>query len=443
MKSKLGFQLLDYLSFHGVKPSVDNSLLSGSEEDWQRWLELIDAAALTLHLLARLKERNDFERLPISIRHRMEQTLHDNRVRLSQISEEFLKFNRLLQSEGISYLNLKGLLLYPDFVDCLEHRVQYDHDFLVAKKDLHRALQIFTDLGYTPLEPSGRMVIDHLPTLVKKTDWTWKGNLYDSDIPRAIELHFRLWSPDFDLISISSLDWIWEESAQNDFQGFSVPSLSREHSLLYLLLHSFRHLLRSDLRLSHLYELSYFLHRFSQDRGFWDNFLLAASGCPQTLKAAALMFGLARHCFGGTLAPSLQTMIDGHLSPACDLWIRRYGRGEAIHCYRRSKNAIFLHLDFVKSYASRWILIWRKLIPRHLPLASYGVQTPPQRQNLRFRLRQRFYYFQQLLERLTFHLSSLVELSIQFPIWHFRLQMHKKTSMMKTKFPFHKAREIS
>ncbi len=427
MNSKLGFQILDYLSFHGLDPAVDHSFLFlRSEEDWQHGLKLTDTAGLTLHLLARLKERHDFERLPISVQHYMEQTFHDNKARLSQISEEFLEFNRLLQSKGIPYLSLKGLLLYPDFVDRLEHRVQYDHDFLVAQEDLHRALQVFTDLGYTPLEPSERMVVDHLPTLVKKTGWIWRGNLYDSDIPRAVELHFRLWSPDFDLISISSLDWIWEDPTQNDFHGLTVPSLSREHTLLYVLLHSFRHLLRSDLRLSHLYELSYFLHRFSEDRSFWDNFLLAASGCPQTLKATALMFGLARHCFGGTLSPSLQAMIDNHLSPACDLWIRRYGKGEAIHCYRRSKNAIFLHLDFVESYASRWILIRRKLIPRHLPLASYGVQTPTHRQNLSFQLRQPFYYFQQLLERMTFHLSSLVGLSIQFPIWYFKVQLHKE-----------------
>ena len=56
------------------------------------------------------------------------------------------------------------------------------------------------------------LAADHLPPLIRKSGWKWNGNYFDPAIPRGVELHFQLWDSDFELISIQTLDKVWERS---------------------------------------------------------------------------------------------------------------------------------------------------------------------------------------------------------------------------------------
>ena len=38
---------------------------------------------------------------------------------------------------------------------------------------------------------------DHLPALIRKTGWEWRGDFFDPEIPTAIELHHRFWNSQF------------------------------------------------------------------------------------------------------------------------------------------------------------------------------------------------------------------------------------------------------
>src|SRR5262249_8040836 len=156
---------------------------------------------------------------------------------------------------------------------------------------------LFLSLGYSPLPSSSQLAVGHLRTLVRTTDWKWKGNLFDPEIPRAVELHFQLWDSEFDKISICALDDIWRNSEVATFEAISLPVLSRQHNLLYCILHSFRHLLRNDLRLSHLYEIGYFLQRRRENASFWPGFLKSLLSCSNSCRATATMLELARRTF--------------------------------------------------------------------------------------------------------------------------------------------------
>ncbi|PYV39985.1 MAG: hypothetical protein DMG06_21620 [Acidobacteria bacterium] len=429
MKSKLEYQILEYLGFQASTGAT--ALWRLPEGVLARGLAFTDTAGLTLHLLAKLKKQADFTKLPASIQERLERNFRDNSARTNAAVQEFIQFNRLLQAQGIRYLNLKGLVLYPDFVDFPENRFQYDHDFLIGQEDLPRAYDLFLGLGYSPLSSSGKLAVGHLPTLIKRTGWIWKGDIYDPAIPRAIELHFQLWEPDFDLIPIRSLDKVWQDASLASFQSLSVPVLSREHTLLYCALHCFRHLLRNDLRLSHLYELAFFLEHHPSDEDFWKQFLASIAHCRWSLRGMATMFELACQVFTVSPAQRIQQFIDDHLSPAGDLWIRQYGKRESIHCYRRSKLTIFLHLDFVPDPSLRWAVIRQKIIPTHFPWPSFGVQVSPEEQGLRFRMLKGLHYGRQLLQRFCFHFTSLIKLLVQLPEWYFRLQRHMKETRVK------------
>jgi hypothetical protein len=427
MRRSIECHLLEYIGF---QPSAFGGLAEVIQSDdatWKRGLAFTDTAGLTLHLLAKLKQRNDFTKLPSPVQQRLVKSLEDNSARMRAILREWTEFNRLLQAQNICYLSIKGLVLYPDFVDRIEHRVQYDHDFLVKPEDLQRAYQSFLRLGYSPLPTPDRLAVDHLPTLIKQTGWQWKGNLFDPEIPRGIELHFQLWGAKHDLISIYPLDTVWQNATFRRFGPLSVPTLSRVHLLLYCTLHSFRHLLRNDLRLSHLYEIAFFLQQSHSEEPFWKGFLGFIAGCPKSLRAVATMFQLACQLFSVPPAPIVRQFIDEYLSAAAELWIRTYGKAEAIYCYRRSKHAIFLHLDMMDSFSSQLVVIRRKMIPEHLPLPSFGVQTPNHRQDTKFRLAKRLRYVGRIFQRAGFHCLSLGGLLTQLPAWYIRLFLHKKS----------------
>jgi len=235
-----------------------------------------------------------------------------------------------------------------------------------------------------------------------------------------------LWGAQHELISITSLDTAWQHSTCRRFGAIAVPTLSRLHLLLYCTLHSFRHLLRNDLRLSHLYELAFFLERFRSATPFWEEFLGLIAGCPKSLRAVATMFHLACQLFSVTPAPTVRTYIDEHLSVGAELWVRTYGKAEAVHCYRRSKNAIFLHLDSVDSLSSRFAVMRRKMIPGHLPLPSFGVQTPVQTLDRKFLFAKRLRYAAQIFQRAGFHCLSLGGLITRLPAWYIKLFFEMK-----------------
>ena len=120
MKPTIEFHILDYLRFSEQESVESSDWLSADEAAWKGGLGFTDTAGLSLHLRDRLMRRNDFGRLPASIQTELEQRHNDNVQRTRDMAEEFVELNRQLQGSDIRYLNLKGLLLAPDFVEPLE-----------------------------------------------------------------------------------------------------------------------------------------------------------------------------------------------------------------------------------------------------------------------------------------------------------------------------------
>jgi hypothetical protein len=138
------------------------------------------------------------------------------------------------------------------------------------------------------------------------------------------------------------------------------------------------------------------------------------------------MFKLAEHCFGNRLAPAAGELVRRFLSPASQLWIERFGRPEALECFRKSKSAVLLHLNFLDTDSARWKVVRRRWVPRHLPLPSFGVQTPKEQQSLWFHLQWPLRYGLQILRRMIFQISSFARFLVEFPVWHWRLYLRTK-----------------
>ena len=143
---------------------------------------------------------------------------------------------------------------------------------------------------------------------------------------------------------------------------------------------------------------------------FWEEFIPRVTQCSNATKMVATTFELARSLFHPALSSSARQFVERHLPATAASWVRAYGRTGAIHCYRKNRNALLLHLGLLNDNAQRWALVCQRLLPRHLPLPTYGVQTPPEAQDLKFRVVKAARYLGLLLQRGLFHIRSLSEL---------------------------------
>jgi hypothetical protein len=389
-------------------------------------LNFTDTAGLTLHLRARLQQRNHFDILPIPVRDRFEKNLNNNRTRVNLLEQEFTRINQQLETAGIPYLNLKGLLLCPRFVERLEERVQYDFDLLVDQASLLPAYARLQELGYTPAHSNQRQKADHLPPLIKKTGWRWRGDFFDPEIPPGIEVHYQLWEPEFERIPISLFEDLWKKRSLHEYKGLKVPSLPLNHELLYLTLHCCRHLLRSDLRLSHLYEVAYFIHYNSQNREFWKEFLAWLEDCPNSPRMVATGFALAVEVFEPSIGTSLHSWIQAHLPPGAKRWIRIWGYQDVIHGYRENKNVVFLHLSLLDRGVDQWGILRQRLLPRQLPLAVSGIYLPDGKQGTLRRGMHWLLYLGYLVRRSFFHVVNFFRLCLHLPTWLWFLRQSSK-----------------
>ena len=414
--------ILEYLSFREAGIPLRHLFELSAERRWDKYLTSLDSAGMVFHFIAKLRQRGDFEALPLLVQSRLRKNLRDQTERHACITSEFREFNQILQARGIQYIWLKGLTAFPDFVDDPVGRLQSDHDFLVHHKDLRRAYELFLGMGLEPKEAVSAPHADHLPALIRKSGWKWKGNLYDPEIPRAVEIHFRLCDAQQRGRTIRSLAETWQNSVRVDVGGVSVPVLSREDALTYAILHAFRHLLRSDFRLAHLYELAFFLHHSRQDETFWCAYSEKLRNCPFTHKVAATMFCLACHCFGPNTSPHASALAAQNLSPAVQLWIRSYGRKEALSSYRQSKSILFLQLDFLENRSDIVSTIVRQLLPCHLPSRTVVLSQIPEGQKMRFRrVREVCHFARRVNNRALFHAASLIAFLWRYPLWKLRL----------------------
>ena len=170
----------------------------------------------------------------------------------------------------MEFLVLKGFSHCPDFVADPRHRPQYDIDLFFPEKSLLRARDVALDLGYQPIVPFDRHPIDHLPTMIRKTGWEWRGDFYDPDIPLSLELHFRFWDQQTERFEPQGLDRFWDRRQGRELDGVRFTALHPADAIAYSTLHSLRHLLRGSPRPYHFYELAWLLHHRADDTVFWN-----------------------------------------------------------------------------------------------------------------------------------------------------------------------------
>ena len=355
-------------------------------DSWPEALAFADRTQLTLSWRARLASSP----LPSAIRRRLDQNWSDNSERLGLLRRLTTEIGARFDAARIDYVILKGLSHSPGFLTDPRDRVQYDLDFFCPPDSVYLAREVLLAMGYEPLTAPEEFPTDHLPTLIRKTGWQWRGNYFDPDHPPSIDLHFRFWDPETEQISAPGVEQFWDRRVGRE--------LAAADRLGYAALHALRHLLRGSLRPAHLYEIACLLHRRRDDAAFWSGW--RSQHQPELRALQTIVFALCHEYFRGTTPEPAPA--------AAQAWLTRYAWSPIEGLFRPNKQELVLHLALLDGAGRKWKVLRRRLAPLRLPGSVDAVHVPSEGMSARLRLRKAYRYFTFLCGRVLHHARVLL-----------------------------------
>ena len=330
-----------------------------NENDWARALSFCDRMQLTLPLGLRCGDA-----LPSRIRDRIASDLQNNAERWRRSQIAYREIAGALDAERIEFAVLKGFSQCPHFIRDPRHRAQGDLDLLFAPEQVFRARDIASQLGYETLNGFEDFPIDHLPRMVRKTGWRWRGDFFDVEMPLSLELHFRLWDAETERFAPEGLEDFWKRREIRTLDGAAFPALTTADALAYSALHILRHLLRGDLRASHVYELAAFLDDRAGDAAFWRSWMQLHPASLRRLEAIG--FCLACRWFDCELSGAATDEAD-RLPPEPARWLEASPAAPIESLFHPNKEEIWLHWSLLDSPRDRRSMLRRRLLPARMP----------------------------------------------------------------------------
>jgi len=342
--------------------------------------------------------------LPEPVRRRIERNLLDNTQRCARLQKDIFEICDALEAASASYVILKGLTQWPRYVSDPRLRVQYDLDLFCPPDSIDDARDAVLRLGYDPVEGFEEFPIDHLPTLIRKGSFRWRGNYFDPEAPMSVDIHFRYWDEDTERIAVPGLDCFWSRRTGHAVDGRTVPALHPADALAYASLHFLRHVLRGSLRLCHAYELAYFLHASAGDGAFWAEWRSLHKPGLRSLEAVAFHF--AASWFSCCVAPEAEDEIR-QLPDDVRSWFEDYAASPVESLFRPNKNELWLHLSLLGADGDKRSVLLRRLLPSRLPTGPGLSHIAESEVTSRMRWSARLAYFRHVCSRAVHHLSAL------------------------------------
>ena len=359
---------------------VGPSALAGLDDaGWARAFAFADRHGLTLLLRERLLKTCRAKTIPEAAHERLERNFAANSIRQRRLEATFAEVAGQLRDAGLEFVVLKGLAQAPEFVEDLRARMQYDLDLYLPSSQVFQAGDVLLRLGYEPLPDFDDRPIDHLPTMVRKTGWEWRGDFFDPEIPCAVDLHFRLWDDVTEGFPAPGTEAFWDRRQPRDIAGLRVSVLDPADQLAYAALHALRHLLRGSQKLLHVYEIGGFLERRRNDEDFWSRWRSLQP--PELRRLESVMFRLAEIWFGPPRPVASET-----LPAPVEAWLEQYGWSPVEAAFHPNKHELYLHLSLLDSWGNRWRVLRRRLLPLALPRGGHGAYLTAEQKTLRRRL---------------------------------------------------------
>ncbi|MDP9171879.1 MAG: nucleotidyltransferase family protein, partial [Acidobacteriota bacterium] len=296
---------------------------------------------------------------------------------------------------------LKGLTHWPYYCDHPSHRPQYDFDFYTPAGSIQAAREAISTLGYEPVAARGAAT-DHLPAMIRRTGFQWKGDYFDPDLPLLVEPHFRFWNPEREFFAVRSAEEFWARRITRQVGDLTLQTLDPVDCLSYATWHAVRHPLRGNLRLCHIYEIAHFLDRTHDNDAFWRQWAFV-NGDEESL-AESIAFRLASEWFGcrmnGVVAEQIQ-----RLPNPVRQWFRLFAFSPVTAMERLNKDEIFLHLSLVSDRPERLRIAAKRIFPGNPPRVVFDAHTPTE--NTALKRRRMAHKINFLMRRAMRHVGAL------------------------------------
>jgi hypothetical protein len=366
--------------------------------DWKSLVSVADAAHLTVPLATCWRSH-----FPIDGQRYLDDVLERNAVRHARLIAAYGEIAAAFTQNNVRFVVLKGLSHWPYYVDDPQQRYQSDMDFYCPPESLDTSREVLAALGYESVHPRDVSPVDHLPVMIRKTGWLWRGDYYDPDRPSSVEVHFQLWDAATEGFGPEGLEAFWRRRGVREIHGLSIPTLSPVDGLSYACMHLVRHLLRGDLQIRHVYELAHFLERSRGDEAFWAEWG-RRPGERRVIEAIA--FRLAMEWFGCEPHEAARETIARMPDAACR-WFEVFRFSPAVACARPNKDELWLHLCLVQDPAVRRRIVMRRIFPMRRQRVVLDAHLPGERNSMALQVRRMFYEVTFLGRRLRHHLSTI------------------------------------
>ena len=385
-------------ALHLAEPGL-GGLARLNDRDWRRALDYCDRSRTTLAL-----RRAARHLMPAWVRERTDGDAQRNALRVRTVGDTYSAIAQCLGAGGIEFLALKGIAQCALFGTPAEERVQYDIDLFTRPEIAQAAETALRPLGYQRIPRMEGFPTDHLPTLILRNGWEWRGDFFDVTIPLSVDLHFRFWNDAVERIAVPGTEEFWDRRIHLRVAGAELDVLRPVDALAYAALHFLRHVLRGDALPFHGYEIASLLESKADDVAFWNerNVLHPAPLC----RLQALAFRLAADWFGCRLAPAIDRDV-AELPPATLRWLAHYATSPLTAEFDSNKDELWLHLSLIPSRRDRWSVARRRLMPGNLPHDGSAVHIPEGELTWRKRVKFKLRHFAYLLRRARRHAVSL------------------------------------
>jgi len=415
MSRVLAENIVDFMRFSGKAGEQLNGLGRFSDRAWERALRWLDNAGLAFYFLKKLRETDEINLVPTPVISSLERKFEANQQRIRSMSHRFGFINQKFNEAGVRYAVAKGFSLVPQFCPDALLRHQSDLDYLVEEQSLPLGQQVLEAAGYSLKPCPAQEYCFCVPS--ERTPLS-DGEQYEAHAPHAVELHLSLWDRELWGVPLSWPRFSAGHTRPHSWQGLTFPILYEDDAFLLQMIHVFKHILGSWVRLSWLYEIGHFLDRRASDAQLWGRVEDRVAGNLLLREFAVVVTELVARLFAAPVPLLVKDWSHG-LRPGARVWIDTYARKwvfgknqiDELTPFSTAKLVLFLHQQYVPNKRR---LVQNRLLPRtRVSRIARSVTARPSI-ILQTRWRQRERVFRRLFFQVTAGLRYLWEV----PHWY-------------------------
>ncbi len=281
-------------------------------------------------------------------------------LRFDRLKKQLFEVVDAFNAANLEFVMLKGLSHAPTLTPDARWRAQGDIDLWLTGSSVHNAQDILKSLGYLPGVKSKSR---HLAPMRRPSNWQWRGDLFDPEMPVSIELHHDLWSEEAEYIAVPQLCQFWSRKQVRDFEGHRVHVLCDADLLGFACLHFLLHLLHGDLPVQRAWEIARFLDTHVKDEKFWTSWRTSHSVDLSALEMC--MFCLVGKWFGCHSREEVQAGVR-QLPIMAQSWLAEFALKPVRNQWAPNKSEIWLHLALIRKRNHQMHILFRRLLPRSM-----------------------------------------------------------------------------